>query len=147
MTRLDLPPIWLFLFVIAALLLDRLAPVGLLGPVGTVAGLGLGLAGLALAALAARRMRAAATTVLPHREPSALVTDGVFRLSRNPIYLADALILLGVLCWIDAPLLLPLVPAFMALLAHRFILPEEARLKRLFGPAYDDWAATTRRWI
>ncbi len=147
MKHLDLPPMWLFLFVIAALALDRLLPFGLFGVPGDVAGVVLGLLGLGLSALAARRMRARGTPVMPHREASALVTDGLFRLSRNPIYLANVLILLAVLLWIDAPLGLPLVPAFMWVLTRRFIEPEETRLRRLFGEGFDRWAARTRRWI
>ncbi|SNX71295.1 protein-S-isoprenylcysteine O-methyltransferase Ste14 [Cereibacter ovatus] len=147
MKHLDLPPMWLFLFVIAALALDRLLPFGLFGVPGDVAGVALGLLGLGLSALAARRMRARSTPVMPHREASALVTDGLFRLSRNPIYLANVLILLAVLLWIDAPLGLPLVPAFMWVLTRRFIEPEETRLRRLFGEGFDRWAARTRRWI
>ncbi|MCE6953412.1 isoprenylcysteine carboxylmethyltransferase family protein [Cereibacter sphaeroides] len=147
MKHLDLPPIWLLLFVIVAVALGRLVPFGLFGLPGDVAGVALGLAGLVISALAARRMRARATTVMPHRVPAALVTDGVFRFSRNPIYLADVLILLGVLLWIDAPLALPLVPAYAWVLTRRFIEPEEARLKQAFGPAFDDWASRTRRWL
>lgn len=147
MKHLDLPPLWLLLFVIVALALDRLVPFGLFGGPGRIAAVGLGVAGLVLSGLAARRMRRAETTVLPHRQPSALVTDGVFAFSRNPIYLADLLILLAVLLWIDAPLGLPLVPAFLWVLTRRFVEPEEARLRLAFGPQFDDWTRRTRRWL
>ncbi|WP_145107132.1 methyltransferase family protein [Cereibacter sediminicola] len=147
MKHLDLPPAWLLLFVLAALALDWLVPFGIFGLPGRVAGVGLGLAALVIAGLAARRMRRAGTTVMPHSAPSALVTDGVFSFSRNPIYLADVVILLAVLLWIDAPLGLPLVPLFMRVLTRRFIEPEEARLAAAFGPDYEAWTGRTRRWL
>ncbi|MGP3697327.1 methyltransferase family protein [Rhodobacter sp. NSM] len=147
MKHLDLPPFWLLLFVILALALDWLVPLGVFGLPGRVAGVGLCLAGLVISAMAARKMRRAATTVMPHRMPTALVTDGIFARSRNPIYLADVMILLGVLLWIDAPLGLPLVAGYMWVLTRRFIEPEEARLRLAFGDAYEEWTRRTRRWL
>jgi protein-S-isoprenylcysteine O-methyltransferase Ste14 len=49
--------------------------------------------------------------------------------------------------WTRSALALVLVPVFMVLIQNRFILAEEARLKAAFGPAFDAWAARTRRWI
>jgi hypothetical protein len=57
----------------------------------------------------AAQMTLARTTVIPRRNPSALVTGGLFAWSRNPIYLADAIILTGAILWLDAVLALPLV--------------------------------------
>jgi protein-S-isoprenylcysteine O-methyltransferase Ste14 len=92
-------------------------------------------------------MAAARTTVIPRRAPAALVTGGVFALSRNPIYLGDALVLAGAILWWDAPLALPLIPAFVAIITRRFILGEEAALARAFGPAWQAWSARVPRWI
>jgi protein-S-isoprenylcysteine O-methyltransferase Ste14 len=103
-------------------------------------------AGLALAVAAAVEFRRARTTIIPHEEPSAIVTSGVYRLSRNPIYLGDALILTGLgLRW-DSVLALVLVPVFVAVVTARFIVPEEGRLKARFGAEYAAWAARVRRW-
>jgi protein-S-isoprenylcysteine O-methyltransferase Ste14 len=87
------------------------------------------------------------TTVIPRRNPSALVTTGLFSLSRNPIYLADATILLGAILWLDAVLALPLLFSFVWLIQTRFIRDEEVRLTQGFGPEFDLWAARTRRWL
>jgi protein-S-isoprenylcysteine O-methyltransferase Ste14 len=76
-----------------------------------------------------------------------MVTTGVFAWSRNPIYLADALMLLGAILWLDAVLALPLVAVFVWLIQTRFIRDEEARLTLAFGPEFDLWAARTRRWF
>lgn len=144
---IDLPPVWLALFLAVTWVIGRLLPLRLFGEVGGVVGAGLVAAGLLLMAWAAAVMMLARTTVIPHRDPSALVTTGPFSLSRNPIYLADATILTGAALWWDAALALVLVPVFMALISRRFIRAEEERLARAFGPAWESWALKVRRWL
>jgi protein-S-isoprenylcysteine O-methyltransferase Ste14 len=144
--EIDIPPSWLALHIGAAWVLSFLSP-EVFGPWG--AGLGKGLVGIALVLMAAAvaQMALARTTVIPRRDPSALVTGGVFAWSRNPIYLADAVLLTGAILWLDAILALPLLFSFVWLIQSRFIRDEEARLTLAFGPEFDLWAARTRRWI
>ena len=127
--------------------IGRLLPMPLLGRAGDWAALALVLAGGGLMLGAVVQRARARTTVIPHRQPQALVTRGVFRLSRNPIYLADAGFLLAAVLWLDVALALPLVPVFMLVIRQRFIRSEEARLRAGFGPEFENWAARTRRWI
>ncbi len=105
------------------------------------------LAGLVLMLLAVYQMARHRTTVIPHRQPSALVATGVFRISRNPIYLGDALVLTGAILWWGVPIALPVIPAFVWLITRRFIEPEEARLRAGFGEDFAKWAESTRRWL
>lgn len=140
---LDYPPVWLAGGIGLAYGQAMLLPLPRF-PVsgGFLVGLGLGL--MLLAVIEFSRAR---TTVVPHEMPSALVTTGVYRHSRNPIYLGDALVLTGLcLIWGAWPSLV-LVPVFVAVMTHRFILPEEARLRSRFGPAFEAWAARVRRWV
>jgi protein-S-isoprenylcysteine O-methyltransferase Ste14 len=149
MRRLDLPPLWLLLGLLLAWALARLDPWGLSfggACADFVAGLGIG-GGLLLILVAVVQMRRHRTAVLPHREASTLLTTGVFRRSRNPIYLGMALVLLGWIFRVDEPLALPLVPAFVWIIERRFILPEEAMLRRRFGPGFGRYEAATRRWL
>jgi protein-S-isoprenylcysteine O-methyltransferase Ste14 len=143
---LDLPPVWLVAHVAAAWLLSLVSP-PIFGWIGD--GLGAVLVGLGviLTLGAAAQMTLARTTVIPRRDPTALVTSGLFAWSRNPIYLADALILLGATLWLDAVLALPLLAGFVWVIQTRFIRDEEARLTLAFGPEFDLWAARTRRWF
>ena len=143
---IDIPPSWLALHLAAAWLLARLSP-AVLGAAGGTLGAALVGLGLLLMVAAGVQMALARTTVIPRRDPSALVTRGVFSLSRNPIYLADTLVLLGAILWLDAVVALPLVVSFLWLIQVRFIRDEEARLTLAFGPEFDLWAARTRRWI
>ena len=116
------------------------------GALGRFVGTALIVAGLAVMALAITQFLRHRTTVLPRETPAALIQTGIYRWSRNPIYLADAMILSGAaLRWDLGGLIL--VPLFMALILRRFIRGEEAGLRAAFGPVFDAYAARTRRWI
>lgn len=144
----DLPPVWLAVFLaLAWLQADRFA-VGLSGGgfADLLGGLMVG-GGLLLMAFAIMVMRQASTTVVPHRDPDALVDSGVFARSRNPIYLGDALVLTGMILFWGAWPSLILVPLFVWLITDRFILPEEERLRTAFGGRYTAYSERVRRWI
>jgi protein-S-isoprenylcysteine O-methyltransferase Ste14 len=143
---IDIPPSWLALHIAAAWALSIVSP-AIFGAFGRIAGSGLVVLGAAIMGAAVVQMVLARTTVIPRRNPSALVTSGLFGLSRNPIYLADAMILTGAVLWLDAVLALPLLFSFVWLIEARFIREEEARLTVAFGPEFDLWAARTQRWI
>ncbi len=146
MEWVDLPPVWLIGHLVLAWVIGALMP-PVMGEAGRSIGAAVGLAGVALMVVAIGQMAARKTTVIPRRDPSALVTTGVFGWSRNPIYLADALILTGAIFWWDAVLALPLVASFVSVITARFIRDEEARLTVAFGPEFDLWAGRVRRWI
>lgn len=147
MRHLDYPPVWLLAVLGLAWAQVALLPMGQ-GP-GWLRHLGtaIALAGGALMLLAVPEFLRARTTIVPHRVPGTLITSGIYRISRNPIYLADALILAGLcLRWGAWPSLV-LVPLFAAIITRRFILPEEERLGAAFGRDYSAYTARVRRWI
>ena len=146
MKWIDVPPVWTALCIAAAWGLRGFDP-QLRGVVWDGAGLALIGTALGLMVWAALTLRAARTTVIPHRQPRALVTTGPFALSRNPIYLGDLMALTGAILWIGPVVALFLVPILLAILQRRFIFPEEARLRAGFGPAFQDWSRRTRRWV
>lgn len=141
----DIPPLWLALFALASWGIGRLVPLPL--PFGRALGGGLIGAAVVLMGLAAAQMAVHRTTVIPRRRPAALVTGGVFALSRNPIYLADAILLAGLDLWWGASLALVLVPVFMAFITRRYIRAEEAWIGAAFGADYAAYCARTRRWL
>ncbi|HUS54727.1 MAG TPA: isoprenylcysteine carboxylmethyltransferase family protein [Thermohalobaculum sp.] len=145
MKRLNFPPVWLAGSIAAAWVLARIwAPLGdaLVWP-----GWALIAAGVALAVWAAVAFRRARTTIVPHQSPSALVDTGPYRFSRNPIYLADLIILAGVALVPGTPLALILLVPFYYVLLYLFILPEETVLARELGQSYLDFCARVRRWL
>ena len=109
-------------------------------------GLGLALAAVLLVAWGILHLRRARTPVEPGHVPSALVTSGPYRFSRNPLYLGQLLFLLG-LGLAAFPWLLP-GAAVQALLLDRLVIPsEEARIAARFGEAFEAYRARVRRWI
>jgi protein-S-isoprenylcysteine O-methyltransferase Ste14 len=130
--------------------LGYLAPIGWPGIDDTPAryvGLGIGTAGVALLVWAVMTLRRHGTTVLPDVGAAALVTDGPYWRYRNPIYLADAMILLGIAELTKNMWFVAAAAAFAALVTWLAILPEERHLERRFGNAYTDYKAKSRRWI
>ncbi|MGH1368788.1 MAG: methyltransferase family protein [Maritimibacter sp.] len=145
---LDIPPIWLIASLAAAFGLDRLVP-GLASGLGWITTLGnmMVVAGLGSMGLAVVEFLRAKTSVVPRRLPKSILTHGIYRLSRNPIYLGDALVLGGaILSWDVLPALV-LVPAFMGLIQRRFIRGEEAGLLAVFQDEARDYLSRVRRWI
>ena len=145
MKWIDIPPMWLLGCAMLAWVSRWIWTAG--SPVLRVAGTALVVVGLLMMLVAVVQMVRLRTTPIPHQEASALVTDGIFDISRNPIYLGDLLVLAGLALRWDAPLGLLLVPVLMVILTQRFILGEEDRLRRAFGPAFEEYARATRRWL
>ena len=143
---IDIPPVWLALFAAVAWFAAKVTPVADLLALRLI-GYAFVTAGLLFMLLAVIEMRRHRTTPIPHQQPSALVTSGVFRVSRNPIYLGDALVLCGLVLLWQAWLALPLLPLFVWVITERFIRAEEERLKSGFGQDFAAWAASTRRWV
>ncbi|MFI0395124.1 methyltransferase family protein [Paracoccus jiaweipingae] len=143
---IDLPPVWLAGFAALAFVAGRVLPVD--STLQWVIGWPVIFSALVLMAAAAVQIVMRHSTLHPHRDARALVTGGAYLISRNPIYLADALLLAGLCLVFSAPYALPvLVPLFMLVLTRRFILPEEARLAARFPHDYAAYRAETRRWI
>ena len=143
--EVDFPPVWLAGFAAVGAIVGRYHTLHF--RFSTVSGAGLVVFALALMIFAVLQMVWARTTVIPGRNPTHLVTGGVFRFSRNPIYLADALLLLGLYVYWGAVIALPCVALFMLLISNRFIKPEEAAMARLFGEEFEIYKNRTRRWI
>lgn len=140
----DTPPVWLMGCIALACAQARWLPVW--PTPAPWLGAAVIVAGVALFLWAGAQFRRHRTSIVPRESPAALLTSGPYALSRNPIYLADAMILTGLILRWDAGAL-PLVAAFVALITQRFIMGEEALCRAAFGPEWAAWAARTRRWL
>ena len=91
----------------------------------------------------------ARTTVDPLRpeRASALVTSGIYRRTRNPMYVALAIALLAWALWLAHPLALLWVVAFVAWMSRYQIAPEERALRALFGTEFERYCSEVRRWL
>ncbi len=112
----------------------------------TLGWIGLGLGG-ALMLWAAFTIWRHHTTVNPYKGASELVTSGPFAFSRNPIYLADVVIYLGVMLLIGSFWPLVFAPLVWVIMRYSVIAHEEAHLRAKFGVSYNGYCARVRRWI
>jgi protein-S-isoprenylcysteine O-methyltransferase Ste14 len=105
--------------------------------------------GLLVAVAGIVSFRRARTTVNPMKPDTAssLVTSGIYRFTRNPMYVGDALILLAVVVFFSNPLGLAGVVLFVAWMNLLQIPAEERALRARFGEAYDAYRARVRRWL
>jgi protein-S-isoprenylcysteine O-methyltransferase Ste14 len=106
-------------------------------------------AGLAVTAVAIAQFVRARTTVDPlhPEEASALVSGGIFRVTRNPMYLGMALILGAWAVWLANGASALLVAGFVAYISRFQIAPEERALRGRFGESFDAYARRVRRWL
>ena len=156
------PPLIYIGFLLAGWVIFRFANPAAVGPdVAGWLGLGFGMetqtrrivslpliiGGLLLDGAAAGYFRRLGTAVEPWKPSTVLATDGLYRFSRNPIYLGFAITYVGLAVAMDSVLvLLLLIPCL--LVVDRFVIRREERyLSARFGPDYDAYRARVRRWL
>lgn len=146
------PPVVLAVFGVAMYALAMLVPqasirlhpfvraplVVVLGVVGVVVPL--------LAAWSFKRHRTTLNPLKPH-ESTAIVQTGLFRFSRNPMYLGMALLLAGWSVALSNALACLLWPGFVFYITQFQIKPEEAALRQRFGSAFERYMQRVRRWV
>jgi protein-S-isoprenylcysteine O-methyltransferase Ste14 len=142
------PPVVALMFIVIAYFLGRFVPLPFFAPaILRYVGLALTFVGFLLGIGAFIEFRKAHTTLNPHGSAKQLVTSGIYRFTRNPIYLGFLLMVIGIplnsgLYW--GMLLAP----FYVLMIHRLIIRhEEAYLERKFGKAYTSYTSRVRRWL
>ena len=144
------PPAMVVLFGLFMWAIDRLWPTLRLDFAGRGAlAVVLLFAALAIMAAAAWTMHRERTTVNPMRPErvSRLVTHGLFRFSRNPIYVADLVVLVAWALWLGQWAALALLPLFVIVMSRWQIAAEEEALARRFGAEYEAYRARVRRWL
>lgn len=140
----DLPPFWGAGAALAAWLLDRFVPIWRFD--AAVPGQVIFWAGLGLILWSAWWFWAKSTPIEPNRRPLALITEGPYRLNRNPIYTGLAAMVLGFALGLGA--LSALVPALAlpVIITRRFVIREERELRAAFGEAAEAYFRASRRW-
>ena len=142
-----LPPIYFLLTMVLMVSLHVLVPVQQIIPSRLrYVGVAPLVAGLFLNMWAAKLFGRARTTIKPFQQSSALVVQGPYRLSRNPMYLGMVVALIGVGVLLGSVTPWAVIPAFALVIDRRFIRAEETELGRTFGSAYTAYRATVRRW-
>ena len=143
-----LPPTYLLVSIVIMLALRFLLPVPKIIPTPwNVLGIVPLACGIALNLAADKAFREVGTTVKPFEESAALLTSGVFRISRNPMYLGYELILIGIAIMLRSLTPYVVIPVFVVLMNRVFIRVEEQMLEEKFGPAWSEYGRKVRRWI
>lgn len=130
------------------LLANRLHPIPFLPrSLRKAAGPSLILGGLAIGLLGFREMRRAGTSPDPSKPTSAIVSDGPYRFTRNPLYVGMTLIYSGITALANALPAALLLPSVLYLMRRGVIEREERYLERKFGEEYTRYKEQVRRWI
>ena len=149
--ELRIPPGALVIITAALMwLVSRLGPAfGLLLPARRALALGLVVAGVVVSALGLVSFRRAGTTVNPIKPETAgsLVVSGIYRRTRNPMYLGFLLGLAGWAVFLSNALAFIFLPVFVLYLNRFQIRPEERALTALFGEDFAAYQSKVRRWI
>jgi protein-S-isoprenylcysteine O-methyltransferase Ste14 len=143
-----LPPAYFYLSLMTMLALHFLFPVLKIIPSPwNVIGVIFLVAGIALSLMGDGAFRKVGTTIKPYQESTTLVTENVFRFSRNPMYLGYVLLLSGAALLMGSLTSFLVIPLFIVLIGKLFIPIEEEMLTAKFGQAYLDYKKRVKRWI
>ncbi len=142
------PPLVYLVALLIGVGLDFVRPARWLpAKLGAWIGVPILIAALALFVSSIRRFKAADTPVPGNEPTTAIVKSGPYRFSRNPIYLAFSLLVLGVACALNSLWLLGTLAAAVSLMSFVVIPREERYLERRFGAEYLGYKAKVGRWL
>jgi protein-S-isoprenylcysteine O-methyltransferase Ste14 len=142
------PPVVALMFIVIAYFLGRFAPLPFVAPpfLRTI-GLGLTFVGFLLGIGALLEFRKAHTTLDPHGSVKQLVTSGIYRFTRNPIYFGFLLMVIGLPLNSGLYWGIVLAPFYIFMMNRLIIRHEEAYLEKKFGKSYTGYTARVRRWL
>ena len=143
-----LPPMIAVVSIIAMIVLHVVVPIATVVPAPfSYGGAFLLATGATMIAWSRRAFQAAGTPIKPFSESTALIRHGLYRCSRNPMYVGAVLLLTGVAILLGSVAPLLVVIAFFALLQEGFVRPEERLLEETFGEPYRAYRRSVRRWL
>jgi len=141
------PPIIFLCAILLGIVLNRAWPLHFISPSVRLLGPLVTACAVALFLLSYREFRRAGTSVQGSKRSTVIVRTGPYRFSRNPIYLAFILLVLGLSVWLNNLwLLVTLVPP-VAIIALLVIPREERFLERNFNGQYSSYKSAVRRWL
>jgi protein-S-isoprenylcysteine O-methyltransferase Ste14 len=142
------PPVVALLCIVLAYFLGRFVPLPFVVPrVLRNSGLLLAFVGFLLGIGAFWEFRKAGTTLDPHGSSKQIVTSGIYRFSRNPIYLGFLLMVIGLPLTSGSYWGIVLAPFYVMLMDRLVIQHEEAYLEKKFGQTYTSYMSRVRRWL
>jgi len=137
-------------FLLAATVLEAFVPLPFLAAHALaryLAGAALAAGGFVMIGMGTRRFVAAGTNIPPYLPTTALVVDGIYGRTRNPLYLGTTLVYLGLSVAAGSQWAIALVVPLLWVINVGVVAREERYLERKFGDAYRAYKARVRRWV
>ena len=146
--RKIIPGVYLLITLAVMWLADYFVPIyRYISQPGAYGGIILVFMGIVILAVAANGFRKAGTGLLPFEEATTLVTSGLNRYSRNPMYVGMFLMVLGVaILFGSVGAFLPTL-GFIWIIRNSFVLAEERFMEAAFGQSYREYKSKVRRWV
>ena len=143
-----LPPLILIAFIGLGVILHNIFPLHFIhGPLRTIVGAIFLAYSVLVMGLAMLQMRKAGTNINVRKPTTAIVTDGIYRFTRNPMYLSMVLLMIAVSVLVSNIWIFILTPVFAVIMQKGVIEQEERYLEEKFGAEYTNYKKSTRRWI
>ena len=143
-----LPPVYLLVTLLVMVGLNFFLPIArIVAPPYSYAGAALIVLGGAMNVWASSYFNKVKTPVKPFERSTRLVTVGLYRYTRNPMYLGLLLILVGIAVLLGNLTPFLVIPVLAWLLQRKFMRVEEAALEATFGEDYVEYKKQVRRWI
>ena len=144
-----LPPFIFLGFLVAAAVLEAIVPLPVLAAHGLryLVGAALAAGGFVMIGMGTRRFVAAGTNIPPNLPTTALVVDGIYGQTRNPLYLGATLVYLGLSVASGSLWAILLMMPLLWVINVGVIAREERYLERKFGDAYRAYKGRVRRWL
>lgn len=143
-----LPPTYFWLLILVSLLLHFILPIKkIITSPYRYFGIIFVVLGIILNLWVDSMFKKKKTTVKPYENPTELLTSGPFRISRHPVYLGMAAVLLGETILLGSLITL-ISPILFIIISELLFIPfEEENLEKLFGKKYSEYKKKKRRWI
>jgi protein-S-isoprenylcysteine O-methyltransferase Ste14 len=142
------PPICFFGFLMAGILIDSTWIGGSLAPpVFMIIGAVIAIPTFILLVISAKKHKSVGSNVEPWKPTTVLITDGVYKYTRNPIYVAMATVYIGLAIAAGSLMAIVLLPVCLTVIWYFVIAKEEAYLEDKFGDQYLSYKTKVRRWL
>jgi len=147
--RIDIPPTYFIASLILIILLHHYLPIASIFSSNQFELLGLVLLfiGFGMIIWGSNTFRYYETPIRPFENATHLIQSGLFRYSRNPIYLGMVLVIIGAIIFLGSLSPVIIIPLFVLIIQSKFIKKEEEHLEQIFGDYYREYKNKVRRWI
>ena len=142
-----MPPVIILIAILFQIALHKLLPIMIIFEKMYWIGIVMGFLGFFIFTGSALLFRINKTTMIPFQDPSFLITNGIYKYTRNPMYLGMLFIQFGIAIYFGSisPFIIPFL--FIPIMNSRIIQHEEVMLEKQFGESYIIFKNSVRRWI